>query len=358
MLSPSKKGRVMRRILFKLLVLLAAAWIGTLRAEIIVAPQALKTMPSQEVLVPAQQLTIHDLGILTEGEGVFVQVDVTNATYKDLGVRVVDAANMALARQNLPFQHVVGEFKKNEDAPFRIKGTIVVGGPHYLVLDNSFANFINKKVVYQLAFLKRRPEEEIAAIKTNFGKFYAALKQGFEFKDFNIRIAPCGQANAYSTTATGDVTLCTEMFDEMSARPGAITAVLFHEMGHTLMNLWGYPNFGNEDNADQFATIMLLKFGETGKKALYEWIQWYADHDSRAQAEHMLISGDTHSLSIQRIRNIQASMQNSADLMRRWNNILYPHMTDWALKGIVDKPASFDDADAAKRELSKRARLK
>jgi hypothetical protein len=148
------------------------------------------------------------------------------------------------------------------------------------------------------------------------------------------------------------------MFDEMSARPGAITAVLFHEMGHTLMNLWGYPNFGNEDNADQFATIMLLKFGETGKQALYEWIQWYADHDSRAQAEHMLLSGDTHSLSIQRIRNIQASMQNSADLMRRWNNILYPHMTDWALNGIVAKPASFDDADAAQRELSKRARLK
>jgi hypothetical protein len=346
----------MHRILCKFLALLAAAWIGTLHAEIIVAPQLIKTLPSQAVIVPAQQLMIYDLGILAEGEAVAVQVDVTNDFYKDLSVYVVDAANMALARQNLPFQYVTGEIQKL--APFRIITTVAVGGPHYLVLDNRFAGFINKKVVYQLAFRKRLPDEEIAAIKNNFDKLHAGLKQAFEFKDFNIRIASCGEANAYSTTATGDVTLCTELFDEMSARPGVMKAVFLHEMGHTLLNLWGYPNFANEDSADQFATIMLLKFGETGKQALYEWIQWYAEQDSRAQAEHMLISGDTHSLSIQRIRNIQASIQDSADLMRRWNNILYPHMTDWALNAIVAKPASFDDAEAAKRELAKRARLK
>jgi hypothetical protein len=346
----------MHRILCKFLVLLAAAWIGTLRAEIIVAPQLIKTWPSQGVIVPAQQLMIYDLGILTEGEAVAVQVDVTNDVYKDLSVYVVDALNMALARQNLPFQYVAGETK--EIAPYRFAAKIDAVGPHYLVLDNRFAEWIDKKVVYQVALVKRLSNEEVEAMKTPFTKVYAGLKQAFEFKDFDIRIGPCGEANAYSTTATGDVTLCSEMFDEMSARPGAMTAVIFHELGHTLLNLWGYPDYGNEEVADQFATNMLLRSGEQGRRAISEWIQWFAEHDPRAQATHMLVHGDTHSLSIQRIRNIQAHMKDSSDLMRRWNNILYPHMTDWALNVIVAKPAAFDDGGAAKRELAKRARLK
>ena len=120
------------------------------------------------------------------------------------------------------------------------------------------------------------------------------------------------------------------------------------------LNLWGLPNFANEDDADQFATIMLLRSGEEGKQALYEWIQVYAEQDSRAQAANMLIAGDTHSLSVQRIRNIQASMKNSADLMSRWNNVLYPHMTSDTLKAVIANPASYDNPAAATRELAKR----
>jgi hypothetical protein len=51
-------------------------------------------------------------------------------------------------------------------------------------------------------------------------------------------------------------------------------------------------------------------------------------------------------------------MKDSSDLMRRWNNIFYPNMTDQALRKIASNPAPFDSAEAAKRELAKRARLK
>ena len=141
-------------------------------------------------------------------------------------------------------------------------------GPYYLVIDNRFANVIDKKVVYQLVFVKHLSNEEIQAQKTDFEKTYTGLKQTFDFKDFNIRIGPCGQVNAFSTTETGDVTICSEIISEMSGRPGALIAVILHELGHTLLNLWGLPNFANEDDADQFATIMLLRSGEKGKQAL------------------------------------------------------------------------------------------
>jgi len=356
------KGYAVRTLLISAIVascpatafvpLVAAAWIPTASADVIVAPQIVTTFPKQDVTVPALQFVIYSVGNLDQGEAVGVQIEVSNAVYNDLSAYVVDAGNMALARQNLPFRYLDGATKKI--APFRLMAKIDIAGPHYVVLDNRFAQVINKKVVYQLAMVKHLSDQEIQKLKNPLEQGYSAMKKLFVFKDFNINVKSCGQVNAYSTTATGDVTLCSELLDQMSG--GTILAVFFHELGHTLLNLWGYPNFGNEDDADQFATIMLLKSGDAGTQALYEWIKSYAEHDSRAQARRMLVSGDTHSLSIQRIRNIQSWMANRADLMPRWNTVLYPNMTDWALNGIVTKPASFDDAEAAKRELARRQR--
>jgi Putative metallopeptidase len=321
-------------------------------AEVIIAPQAVSTAPKQHVVVPAQRLAIYELGNLEPGDAVAVQVDIANAVYKDLSVYVVDVANVALVRQNLAFRFQVGALKKV--APFRLSTKIATGGPYYLVLDNRFAAIIEKKVDYQVALLKQLSQEQIQAQKVPLEKLYAGLKNTFAFKDFNIHVRPCGHINAFSTKATGDVTICSEILADMSRQPGAMTAVLIHELGHTLLNLWGYPNYQNEDDADQFATIMLLRSGDKGKQALYEWMQWYARQDSRAQAQQMLSVGDTHALSVQRIRNIQASMNNSADLIKRWNNILYPNMTVDTLKSVVSHPASYDDPEAAKRELSRR----
>ena len=342
----------MKTKILRTLILVAAVWNSGLHAEIIVDPEVIKTLPKDAVTVRAQRSTIYQLENFEEGEAFGVEVNVLNEVYKDISVYFVDAANMTLARQNLPFKFLEGATKKI--APFRLMVKVTTPGPYYLVIDNRFAKVIDKKVVYQLAFVKHLSNEQIQAQKTDFEKTYTVLKRTFDFKDFNIRIGPCGQVNAFSTTETGDVTICSEIISEMSGRPGALIAVILHELGHTLLNLWGLPNFANEDDADQFATIMLLRSGEEGKQALYEWIQVYAEQDSRAQAANMLIAGDTHSLSVQRIRNIQASMKNSADLMSRWNNVLYPHMTSDTLKAVIANPASYDNPAAATRELAKR----
>jgi hypothetical protein len=334
--------------------LVAAAWLVTAQSEVIVAPEKVTTWPKQAVSVPPQRLIILELGTLDAGEVVAVQANIGNAVYKDISAYVVDAPNMALARQNLQFRPVQGVTKKV--APFRFAAKIAVLGPYYLVFDNRFAAVINKKVDYQVAFFKRLPAAEMKTKKESLERLYAGLKKMLIFKDFNIHIGNCGQANAFSTRATGDVTLCNELIDEMSARPGALTAVLLHELGHTLLNLWGQPNYRDEDVADQFATNILLRSGDKGKQALSEWMQWFAEKDSRAQASYMLTYGDTHSLSVQRIRNIQADLKDGSDVMRRWNSILYPNMTNEALQSVASNPAPFDSADAAKLELTRRGR--
>ncbi|MGH7946649.1 MAG: DUF4344 domain-containing metallopeptidase, partial [Opitutaceae bacterium] len=337
-----------------LVFLAAIAWLVTARTEIVIAPEKITTWAKQSTLVPAQRLAIFELGTLDTGEAVGIQVHVANAVYKDLSVYVVDAPNMALARQNLQFRHVQGVSKKV--APFRVGVKIEALGPYYLVLDNRYAAVINKKVEFQVVQLRRLSTSEVQATKERLEKLYAGLRQMFVFKDFNVHVGNCGQPNAFSTLATGDVTLCNELIDQMSTRPDALTAVLLHELGHTLLNLWGLPNYKDEDVADQFATNILLRTGENGKRALSEWMQWFAEHNSRAQATNMLITGDTHSLSVQRIRNIQSDLKDASDLMRRWNNVLYPNMTDEALRSIAAKPAPFDDADSARKELARRGK--
>ncbi len=330
----------------------AIGMLGSLaNAEVLVHPIYVKKLPDQAIVVKAKTFSIFPLGDFEKGDLFRVDVNVLNDVYKDLSVYVVDAANMALVRQGVPFS---GQGQTRKVAPFRIDAKATVPGPHFLVFDNRYANIIDKKVVFRVQLAVRLSEEKVQAMKADLGLAYSGLKRMFQFKDFNIKVRPCGMSNAFSETATGDVTLCTEILDEMSEQKPAMGAIVLHELGHTLLNLWGLPNYGNEDDADQFATVILLKSGEKGKQALFQWINWYAKRDSRAEATNMLTRGDTHSLSVQRIRNIQATMTNAEDLIKRWNNILYPHMTVEALRSIIAAPGLHDDTTLAKKEISKR----
>jgi TnpA family transposase len=73
--------------------------------------------------------------------------------------------------------------------------------------------------------------------------------------------------------------------------------------------------------------------------------------NSRAEAEHQLYRGDTHTLSIQRARNIQHAINFPDDLMRRWNKMFYRHMKKEALIKTINAPERMDDLDLAKVAL-------
>src|SRR2546423_15708157 len=120
----------MGKLLIRLLVAHAVMWPVAAGADVIVAPQVINTWPRQAATVLHQRMSVVDLGTLDEGEAVRVVVDVNNAVYKDVSVYVVDAPNMALARQNLHFRSVAGVTKKL--APFNFAVKIEALGPDYL----------------------------------------------------------------------------------------------------------------------------------------------------------------------------------------------------------------------------------
>jgi hypothetical protein len=197
-------------------------------------------------------------------------------------------------------------------------------------------------------------------IERAFSNLYAGLKKQLIFPDFNIRIEPCGQVNAYSETfGSGDIHYCTEMISYISKtnNQGAFTAIFLHEVGHTLLGLWGIPGNNNEDIADEFSTYILMSAGPNGYALLDRSLEFWANRDSTAEALNMLKNGDRHSLSIQRLRNIKENMQRAESFIQRWNKLVYEHITTEALNKVVSNPQHGDDVELARTIIDQRNRL-
>ena len=235
--------------------------------------------------------------------------------------------------------------------PFMLQWQVEAEAKHFLVLDNTYANFIKKTVGVDVKYQKFLNQQEVSNLAMPFESIRASIDRTFENADFNINVKPCGESNAYSDHRTADITICSEIMSDLQRNPGALTATLLHEYGHSLLNRWGEPGSSEEDMADQFATVSLLRAGDKGRELLLQWIQFWAQRDSRAEAQNQLIRGDTHSLSIQRARNIQQAMNFPEELTRRWNKMLYRHMTKQALQQTVNQPRKSDDVDLAQDAL-------
>src|SRR5260221_1294969 len=158
----------------------AIGMLGSLaNAEVLVHPIYVKKLPDQAIVVKAKTFSIFPLGDFEKGDLFRVDVNVLNDVYKDLSVYVVDAANMALVRQGVPFS---GQGQTRKVAPFRIDAKATVPGPHFLVFDNRYANIIDKKVVFRVQLAVRLSEEKVQAMKADLGLAYSGLKRMFQFK--------------------------------------------------------------------------------------------------------------------------------------------------------------------------------
>lgn len=173
------------------------------------------------------------------------------------------------------------------------------------------------------------------------------------FREFNIAVVPCGQVNAFSMKATGDIMICTETISKAAGRPGAFAGVLFHEVGHTLLELWGLPGADNEDMADEFAVQVLIRLGDGGN-LVREFSEFFADGNPWLEARAIIQRGDRHTISTQRVRNLRGWTRDASGLVQRWNRLIYPNMTDEALRGIMTRPTQHDDRGLAETELRKR----
>lgn len=290
------------------------------------------------------------IGIFSVGDQMEITVALSNAIYKDVTAYITDEVNYNLYRQGITFQSVSAIRRKT---PFTLTAQAWSGGQYFLILDNQYAGVITKHARVQMAYKAHLSDEIRNVLRRTMEDFYAELKRTFIFPDFNVRIRPCGQANAFSSP---DITLCTELLAQLAGRQqmGALAAVIMHEVGHSLLNVWGLPNFDNEDTADEFAAVQLVP-SQKGQEALAQMLLWFSQSNSRQEVDYMLQSGDRHSLSVQRIRNVQRIVKNPAPVIARWNRLLYPHMTADTLEAITKNPEQFSDASLAEQELKSRA---
>jgi len=327
-------------------VLGQATYAGTVQVD----PSFQAIAELEEVVGPGQFKLI-PIGSLKAGDKVGVQVVAANKIFNDITACIVPEAD---ARAYTPKAPCRGQVKAK--TPILLKEDITSDSNYFVVLDNSYAALVKKPVSVTITTRRNLSAEEADNIKGGFQGIQSMISATFEDSDFNLIVKPCGQSNAFSNNTTADITFCSEMIYELAVKrnKGALVAIQLHEYGHSLLNKWGEPGSSEEDMADQFATAMLLRAGDNGRQLLQEWIAYWSARDSRAEAASQLQRGDTHTLSIQRARNIQTAINFPEGFIRRWNKMLYRHMTKEALNKIVAKPSKADDVDLAQEALRKK----
>lgn len=135
-------------------------------------------------------------------------------------------------------------------------------------------------------------------------------------REVTLAAAELGTANAFYSSEHHAVFLSYELLahfleafgvdgkDEQAAQlaAGAFCFVMFHEIGHCLINELELPAVGKEEDAvDEFATLLLLQAGETGEVAILGAASWFA---SKGENNDSTPFWDEHSLDMQRFFGI------------------------------------------------------
>lgn len=140
-------------------------------------------------------------------------------------------------------------------------------------------------------------------------------------QQLTLALGECRQSNAFYDSRHRAVIVCYELIDDISDRVsrdfsskgrqdlareiggGAFVFILFHELGHALIDLYKWPITGKEEDvADQFATYLIL---HTDQKSAFYGIQAAAWFNRKKEIfysnRHF---GDSHSLDPQRQFNV------------------------------------------------------
>ena len=137
-------------------------------------------------------------------------------------------------------------------------------------------------------------------------------------RDLTIVFSDCGAPNAFYDPAQAAIFMCYELVHDLagdyedyelsnSAHAAAVWQttffILYHELGHALIDILDLPVTGREEDAvDQLATVILLEAGEEGRDAALLGASWF---QRMAQRSGMDIPfWDEHSLNSQRYFNI------------------------------------------------------
>lgn len=326
---------------------------GSISAKGKVYVQSTQTLVSQEAVVNSASYSYYNFpldGKVTLTAKMSVLGGIDNA----LSLALVDLPNFQLLKAGQPYRH----FEAGS-------GVVTNGGAftfvtpsrnvYYLVLDNR-SSFTKRTVNLTVERSMSEPTPQAVELRTLYEGRYAGLKKLFVFDDFDIHVSACGMVNAFSNP---DIVMCRELIEELQKKNvlAAENFVFLHEVAHSLLNVWQYPMFDNEDAADEFATVMLvlMKRSEDALQAAH----WWSEQGSVAEAKAKFFIDDRHSISPQRARNIINWLNNEEALMARWLRMMMPNMTSEFLTLVataenVTEPQEIKLVQAAQQELARR----
>lgn len=159
-------------------------------------------------------------------------------------------------------------------------------------------------------------------------------------QDIPLIGSQCDQPNAFWDPSDRSMTICYEDAadgldiytqlgdpDPTAAAINAEWATFFHETGHMVIDLYGLPAVGREeDAADQLAAFLLLAPGPDGQidpgsvQAVKDFAQVFAEYDARSGEIDSTDFADEHSMNLTRMYNLEcwvygADPEANADLV-------------------------------------------
>ena len=335
--------------MIKKLLGLLALFTVTYSAHAEVHVQAVEVLVNEVEQVIVGKYSYHDL-TLTQGEELVVDFQVVGGIDNSLTVWLLDLANFQrykAGQQYNYFEGGSGKIMSSSSYSFKVPEANI----YYLVLDNT-RKFARRTVqTYAYKITEGETEESKQTKEFYSGLYNEFLKKLFIFDDFDIYIEMCGTANAFSSP---HIVICNELNTLLFRQnvPEAILFVFLHEAAHSLLNVWDYPLYDNEDAADEFATVMLLLVED--KAAALDAAKWWANSGSNDEALSKLWLDDRHAISPQRARNIINWINKEDEITRRWLHLLIPKMTDEAVQAVADENLLGADTRFAQQELVKR----
>lgn len=336
-------------------------------ANIYVSPQVGIVGQSVVLDASAGQMDQMNFGPFPDGARVKIQLDATNSSYKDFKVLTcpTNEATKYLSKQVARCRtynfETVGELTVDAAPDTRMT----------LILDNTSAILTSKQVSVSSYFLINTSEEIQASMKMGLNQTLAYMRHYISSDQFNINIAPCGSANAFSVIDGGDITLCTELiFDsEEKDLKHAVLGIFAHELGHTYPNLWGSPHYANEKAADEFAVALLfitenfpplddieILEGEeaTPEEVVIDLIAYFESISNIGQEAQAAMLGDQHPLTTQRVNSLRQILSSPQYFVERWVAEIYPHLTEPALMSVIANPHIGADVELAKKLLDEK----
>lgn len=287
---------------------------------------------------------------LVQGTKLVAEFQVAGGFNNEINVWLLDLDNFQkyINRQTFSyFNGTAGTVQRGGKYEFEIPQT----NAYYMILDNTRALMFSRDVKLNAYVVFSQPTKWSVQTEKIYEAFYQELKKIFIFDDFKIFLRHCGFANAFSSP---DITICVELMESFAAQGigEALGFILFHELSHTLLRLWDYPLWDNEDAADEFSSVFMVM---TKKESMaLAAAKWFASNTSVEQAKAALWTDDRHTLSPQRARNIIRWINNSPELLRRWQKIFVPNMQTTALQELARQNDRWVDHQIIREELAKR----